>query len=271
VTTSPTTRRRRITPGSLKTRWVVFTDLDGTLLDSATYSFGPARPALRSLREAGIPLVPCTSKTRAEMEPLRRALGVEGPAIIENGGGILEADGTLLALGPNGDRIFQAYDRLKKRVGGVLRAFHEMSEAELSAETGLSRVEAEGARRREFDIPFAILGDATKIEPVLAREAAKLGLRITRGGRYFHLHGPADKGKALHRVMRRFRGRRAAAIGDSANDLSMLKAAHRAYAVMTRSGKHDPDLVRGISKLRLVERPGPEGWRIAVERLLEES
>lgn len=251
--------------------WVVFTDLDGTLLDSSTYSFGPARPALQSLREAGIPLVPCTSKTRAEMDPLRRALGVEGPAIIENGGGILEADGSLLALGPTGDRIFEAYDRLKKRAGGGLRAFHEMSDAELSTETGLSRVEAERARRREFDIPFAILGDSSKIEPVLARAAAKLGMQITRGGRFFHLHGPTDKGKTLRRVMRRFRGRRAAAIGDSANDLPMLKAAHLAFAVMTRSGKHDPDLVRGIPKLRLIDRPGPEGWRIAVERLLEES
>jgi HAD superfamily hydrolase (TIGR01484 family) len=46
---------------------LVFTDLDGTLLDHHTYSFEPALPALNSLKEKNIPLIICTSKTRAEI------------------------------------------------------------------------------------------------------------------------------------------------------------------------------------------------------------
>jgi mannosyl-3-phosphoglycerate phosphatase len=65
---------------------VVFTDLDGTLLDHATYFFEPARPALDALAEAGIPVVLCTSKTRAETGRWRAALGNADPFIVENGG-----------------------------------------------------------------------------------------------------------------------------------------------------------------------------------------
>lgn len=254
-----------------RTRWVLFTDLDGTLLDASTYSFDAARPALASLRKAGIPVVPCTSKTRAEMEPLMRALGLDGPCVVENGGAIVEKDGAARALGPSASKLLRGYALLKERSGGVLRGFHEMSDAELSAETRLSLDEASRARRREFDLPFTILGSAVLFAPVLAREARKMGMQMSRGGRFYHLHGPSDKGKALRAVMRRWRGRRAAAIGDSANDLPMLKAASARFAVQTRDGRHDPDLVRGVPRLRLIDRPGPEGWAIAVEQLLAES
>jgi len=256
---------------ALRKRWVLFTDLDGTLLDAATYSFDAARPALAALRKAGIPVVPATSKTRAEMEPLMRALGLDGPCVVENGGAIVEADGAARALGPSASRILRAYALLKDRAGGALRGFHEMSDAELSAETRLSLVEASRARRREFDLPFSILGSAESLAPLLGREAEKLGMRLSRGGRYHHLHGPSDKGKALRAVMRRWRGRRAAAIGDSANDVPLLKAASVRFAVRTREGRHDPDLVRGVPRLRLIDRPGPEGWALAVEQLLELS
>ncbi|MGB9606864.1 MAG: hypothetical protein ACPL88_13400, partial [Bryobacteraceae bacterium] len=52
----------------------VFSDLDGTLLDTARYDFTPALPALAALRRHGFPLVLVSSKTRAEMEYWRRRL-----------------------------------------------------------------------------------------------------------------------------------------------------------------------------------------------------
>ncbi|MBP1733392.1 MAG: mannosyl-3-phosphoglycerate phosphatase, partial [Deltaproteobacteria bacterium] len=67
---------------------VIFTDLDGTLLDSMTYSFEPARPALRKLKDLGIPLIICSSKTRLEIERYRQEFGSLYPFVAENGGGI---------------------------------------------------------------------------------------------------------------------------------------------------------------------------------------
>jgi len=67
---------------------LVFTDLDGSLLNHDDYSFEEARPALDRLRKAKIPLIFVTSKTCREVEPLQNRLGLREPFIVENGGGI---------------------------------------------------------------------------------------------------------------------------------------------------------------------------------------
>lgn len=46
---------------------VIFSDLDGTLLDSQTDSFQAAEPTLLALRKQGTPLVLSTSKTRVKV------------------------------------------------------------------------------------------------------------------------------------------------------------------------------------------------------------
>ncbi len=43
---------------------IIFTDLDGTLLDLHTYSFEKSLPGLGLLRQKNVPLVFCSSKTR---------------------------------------------------------------------------------------------------------------------------------------------------------------------------------------------------------------
>ncbi|RPH76966.1 MAG: hypothetical protein EHM80_13515, partial [Nitrospiraceae bacterium] len=72
---------------------IVFTDLDGSLLDGTTYSYKAAIPALTALREQGIPLVMVSSKTRAEMEPIRQRLNLHDPFIVENGGAVFVPHG----------------------------------------------------------------------------------------------------------------------------------------------------------------------------------
>ena len=67
---------------------VIYTDLDGTLLDHHTYSFEAALQTVHALRDRGIPIVPCTSKTRAETAELMNAVGLFGPMIVENGAAI---------------------------------------------------------------------------------------------------------------------------------------------------------------------------------------
>src|SRR4030042_1090542 len=94
-------------------RILVFTDLDGTLLDHRNYSFEPARPALRLLRESGIPLIICTSKTRAEVEEIRAALGNTDPFVVENGGAVFVPEGDL----PIG--LHAARRRPRKRKGNM--------------------------------------------------------------------------------------------------------------------------------------------------------
>lgn len=67
---------------------LVFTGPNGTLLDHESYGWSPARPALNRLAALGALVVPATSKTQAEVAPLMAALGLTGPAIVENGAGV---------------------------------------------------------------------------------------------------------------------------------------------------------------------------------------
>ena len=50
---------------------VIFTDLDGTLLDHDTYSAEEARSVLEKVTAQGIPVIPATSKTYSEVVEFR--------------------------------------------------------------------------------------------------------------------------------------------------------------------------------------------------------
>lgn len=66
-----------------QSRLLILTDLDGSLLDADTYGYEAARPALKSLRDRGIPLIFCSSKTFAEVEPIRHEMENTVPFIVE--------------------------------------------------------------------------------------------------------------------------------------------------------------------------------------------
>ena len=72
---------------TLKAKYWVVTDLDGTLLDH-NYDLSPAIDILNYLKSIGIPVIPCTSKTASEVKKLRDKYDLIDPYIVENGGAI---------------------------------------------------------------------------------------------------------------------------------------------------------------------------------------
>jgi len=66
---------------------VIFTDLDGTLLNDK-YSFKNAKQALKSIKNKKIPLIFCTSKTELETKIYIKKIKINHPFIVENGGAI---------------------------------------------------------------------------------------------------------------------------------------------------------------------------------------
>src|SRR6185295_628096 len=113
--------------------------------------------------------------------------------------------------------------------GHRLVGFSELTIEEVANQTGLPLEAARLAAAREFDEPFVIEGvhplaaEAARIE--VAGAAERRGLRLARGGRFHHLTGPADKGKAVRQLLALHEGPVfSVGLGDSANDLSMLQA-----------------------------------------------
>ena len=67
---------------------IVFTDLDGTLLEEDGRLSPEARRALEDLRRQRVPVVPLTSKTRRELERWLARLDSGRAGAFENGAGI---------------------------------------------------------------------------------------------------------------------------------------------------------------------------------------
>ena len=266
---------------------IVLSDLDGTLLDATTYDWRPALSALQRLKRLGVPVIFTSSKTRAEIEEWRRTFGNGEVFVSENGGGLYFPstaqarppasaepwDGYLrIAYGVPYENLREALGEIHRETSLVLNGFGDMTIEEVQGRTGLERAEAERSKAREFDEPFLLEdpGDPSDVARV-AQAAQARGLRVSRGGRFFHLHGAHDKGGCVRVIAEAYGdGEGPAAtvgIGDSANDRDLLAVVDQAAVVAKPDGAHDGDLKRAISRAFFAREPGPAGFAEAIERL----
>ncbi|MFH1139022.1 MAG: HAD-IIB family hydrolase [Pseudomonadota bacterium] len=263
---------------------VIFTDLDGTLLDHHDYDYSPALPALAELKRAGVPLVLTSSKTRPEIEALRAELENHDPFIVENGGAIFIPalsplplpdatiymdDYRVIVLGRSLEELAPAFDKLAGTFH--LRALSRLAPEEIARLTGLTLAQARAARARQFGEGL-VLDDPGVGELDLARMVESLGLRLTRGGRFYHLMGDNDKGLAVKILSGLYRkndpGLLTAAIGDAPNDFPMLAAVDRPFLVAGPDGSHRRLDLPGLNRVPF---SGPAGFNRAVLTFLEEA
>lgn len=263
---------------------LVFTDLDGTLLDHKTYSFEPALPALNALREKNIPLVFCTSKTRAEIEKVKLQLHNTHPFISENGGAIFipktyfshkfhftreDSNYFIIELGTPYTKLREGFNQMCTSLQGMLKGFGDLNSQEVAHLCGFSLHKAKLAKKREYDEPFIMENEAS--EEVIQEYASRLNLQITRGGRFYHLTGQNDKGKAVLMLISIYREKsensKTIALGDSQNDLPMLNVVDYPIFIQKPDGSYDPSAK--LDNLILASGHGPSGWRDALLKLLD--
>lgn len=263
---------------------VIFTDLDGTLLDHETYSFEPALQALDAVESRGIPLVICTSKTRAEIEKYRAALGNNHPFISENGAGIFipeeyfkrpfqydkETNGYhVIDLGTPHETLAGVLKSVSEETGIEIKGISEMTVSEVMNITGLDEDSAGLASKRDYSEPFLVEGSEQAAETVRSKIKEK-GYRHTRGGRFHHILGANDKGRAVEILSGLYRDElgqiRTVGIGDSLNDLPMLEAVDDPVLVQKPGGKYDPQI--NLKNLIYADGPGPLGWNSAILKLI---
>jgi mannosyl-3-phosphoglycerate phosphatase len=274
---------------------VVFTDLDSTLLDTNTYSWAAARPALLALKQADGHLVLVSSKTLVEMESLHRALGFADPYVVENGGGIvvpLESQlnesisviagcawlqsaqsASVWPLGKTYEEVIAGLREISEEIGVGLLGFGAMSDADVCCLTGLSLDDARKARTRQFSEPFLITEDVLPETRSMEAAAAKRGLTIVKGGRFWHLMGHEGKGAAVSALIRAYTQLHSQlltiGLGDSPNDFSFLKIVDVPVllGMNRRLFKHSKLTV----KVRHYPQTGPEAWNQAVLEFLSEE
>lgn len=254
-------------------KFVVVTDLDGTLLDPATYWFSGAEGAVKRLVGEGVPVVFNSSKSRAEQEVYRRALGLRDPFIVENGAAIYYEEPVEGAheVGPYWADVFGLKaEHIRGLIGDLIEGYRdavklieEMSDEEISRVTGLPPSLAGLARVREYSVVYAPIDRERAAR--MAEEIVRRGLRYTFGGRLYVVTGPHHKGTALRALRRRYPGARIVALGDGLNDVEMLREADVAVLLGGRE-----DVAEAVGRDDLITYPGkgPVWWARAVAEVL---
>jgi len=254
---------------------IIFTDLDGTLLDHDNYSFAAAKKGLQLVKKQKIPIIFCTSKTRSELLHWRKLTHIQHPFISENGGGIFipisyfsftfkhtkKVDSFfLIRLGAPKNKLITAMNALEEDFD--LTSFQSMDNRTIIEYTNLPFDQAKLASEREFDIPF-VLHDETQIEKI-RNHIYDQDLSLTKGGRFYHLIGNNDKGKAVRILINLFKQKYdlidCIGIGDSENDFSMLEAVNKPYLVKK------PDGTYASNDFFHSDGIGPIGWQNIIEK-----
>ncbi|WP_373549958.1 HAD-IIB family hydrolase [Haliscomenobacter sp.] len=261
---------------------VLFTDLDGTLIDYHTYDTRESEGALRRLVDRSVPLVFCSSKTFTEQSDLQGQLGMRQPFIFENGSAVAIPDGFFPKKMYTAARREGGYDVVVfahadavslgtalEQIGG-LKGYKYASDAELSAATGLSGDALLRARERWFtETLLSPLNGERFFEVENLLQA--MGYSLSRGGRFFTVQSAqVNKGKAVLWMMELFRQSHAqgvvfAAIGDSPNDVPMLEVVDIPFLVQR------PDhswAALEIPHMISIDAIGPSGFDTAVKLLL---
>lgn len=234
----------------MQTKTVIFADLDGTLLDEK-YEYKTTKPIVDKLTALGGSVVFCSSKTRSEIEYYRKKVNLNEPFISENGAVIFIPKNyfpfsypctkthsyNTITLGTPYASLRQKLAQIKRKTAAKIIGFGDMTIEELAKDTGLSLGLAQLAKKREHDEPFKLLeGSKTEILNAIKKE----GLSCTEGGRYFHLTGNTDKGKAtavLKNLYCQMFGKvETFGIGDGPNDLPMLKVVDKPFLIKKTSG-----------------------------------
>lgn len=252
---------------------LVFTDLDGSLMEHETYSIEPARPALAELQRRGYLLVMNSSKTAAEMLAVQRRLKLKAPFICENGAALelLEPiDGQQsIVFGKPREQWLPQVQELRQAGDYRFEGFADWNPVQIAELTGLSRSEAELAAKRQYSEPISWRDSTQKRERFVER-LAELGLQMLEGGRFFSIQGWHDKSNAMD-WLRQHQASSSSiitvALGDSPNDSAMLEAAD--VAVVIKSGKSSRIELSSPQQVVHTSRPGPAGWQDAMTKILD--
>ena len=256
---------------------LVFSDLDGTILDSETYSPAEARPGLLLLQRENITLVPASSKTFDEMCLVVHDIGCRGPFIFENGGGIAypQDDGFYIhAMGPGLQDLSDGFGILLSLMEKPPRLVRDMDLSEIMERTGFDIEKAQKVLLRRFTLPFVPEGPPLNHDQIVTwnQHLEKWGFHVTRGERFHYFTSLySSKGEAMVELIRYYHEEKgiekisSVAIGDSINDISMLNLSDMAYVVRQKDGS---SIRVNNEHVYVTKAPGPAGFTEAIKDLL---
>lgn len=252
-----------------KLPFMVFTDLDGTLLDHETYRYEAAKPALAKLRDLSVPVILASSKTGPEIAALRADLGFDAfPAIVENGAGLLPAYEVPQDGGESYARLRRLLNEVDPDLRRAFQGFADLGHDGVAENAGLSMTSAKMACQRTYSEPGIWSGSAEDEMTFIARLSDK-GITARRGGRYLTLSFGGTKADRMKDAAQLFGNPTVIALGDAPNDIEMLEHADIGVIISNAHSAPLPKL-SGESEGRILRSTkfGPEGWNEMMQKLI---
>jgi len=278
---------------------LVFTDLDGTLLDHYTYQTDAASEMIATLKSKDIAIIPNSSKTFSEISLIRKQLQLNTPFIIENGAAIYipvdyfeqQPPGTTLenqfwvkSFCQSTQHWVDLLNAKAQKFKSCYQSFSQLNVQQVAELTGLSVENAEMAKQRQFGEPLNWLESEQK-QHEFTELMASLGANVLQGGRFLHISGHTDKGEAQAWLAEQYKINSVSklflnnpeygntdsevvtiALGDGKNDIAMLEQA--TVAVQIRSPVHDFPLLVRTQSIYQSQSFGPEGWAECLQKIL---
>jgi len=280
----------------LAPRHLIFSALEGALVDPHTDSYAGAEEALSELDRRKIAYVLLTSRTREEIDPIRRKLGHNHPFVTENGGGVFFPDGYFSLRIPGSVRVArylsvaqgrpyaevcEALDDIAEECAVGVAGFHHMSLREIADNTGLRPKSAELARAREFDEPFYFTSADDKAIAQFVETARERGFDTRRGPAFWHLSSKCDPARAVRFLAQLFREAthiklRLVGIGGGEGDLPWLRAVDHAVLLpdsreAVKPSGHPQENPGRTKSIVTGEAPGAAGWNQAILDIIGQS
>jgi len=279
-------------------KYLISTDLDGTLLDHHTYSWEAAKPGLALCRERSVPIILNTSKTLAEVDELARQLLLNAPMVVENGSALvlpkelklgtnfketarskepvikLDDGREAVMFGTERATILSFIESVRRKHGWRFQGFNDWSIERIAMNTGLTTDAAQLAAKKQFSEPF-VWNDSEQSWSDFIALAAQNKLKVLKGGRFFHLQGRTDKAKPLIWLLENISQvfgleneslPKLICLGDNHNDVAMLNAAD--MPVCVKSPIADYPLLTTAQAVIKTAGEGPIGWNEAVLHIL---
>ena len=261
-------------------QWLVITDLDGTFLNHHDYSYQACLPTLKKLATLNIPVIFNTSKTYKETIELQRQLNITAPFIVENGSGLFLPVSLFpekpitdavkrdqywqVVTGESIQAIHTKIAGLLKQTPGLIR-LSACTAIQASELTGLTTEQAVNAIGREFSEPV-MMKDGKAFDRAFISKIHDSGLTTLQGGRFLHVLGDCDKGKAIEILACCYsKPVKTIVLGDSGNDAAMLLQADIPVVV---NSPGNSSLLHQLSSPIITTSPAPDGWSEGIEHAL---
>ena len=250
---------------------LIFTDLDGTLLNRDTFKFDSIKIFLNELKNKNIIIIPNSSKTEDEIKEFNNEANFKFPFISENGSIIHSEFPDKIMLAKNVHEIQNIFDKnINQDLKSKCRVISNLTTQEQIQIFGLPENKLKQVFKRTCTIPIKFEGN-NKEKLRLKNILLEIGLDFKDGGRVLNLGDRVNKADAMKKIIYMLENKykskpKTIAIGDNHNDLDMLKNSD--IPCLVKNNKFiNKDLQ--IKNLIISKQTAPEGWVEVVKLALE--